>query len=758
MKTTKRRILCIVCALCALAVLIPFAARAMVSDETYEKKEFELPDTSAMEVGSSRHTQYDAASPVDCPLSVEGFEKKLETKYLEVWFRAESHAFRIVDKRSGYIWGALAEDKPEGLNQMWSSFANGLCSFEYFDVNDTAQRVGPGTFGVTAKYQWSQDGVTCTLRMKKEKLSFSFRMIVSDDAIALSVDDESIEENGEAKLKSVYFLPFLGSVCEDATEGYVFIPDGPGALMRFQKSGSYNAGFNQKVYGPDMGIDSLEEANDLNASRTNDYLVDAPYVSVPVYGIVHGARQNAFFAVLEQGEEYASIQATPAGATTDFTWAAARFDYRQLYIHPTSKNGAGIQRPQDERNLVNPTVRFYFLTGEDADYSGMAVKYRTLLKEQGVLTTERIDTALPMRLHLLGADVKKQFLVQGKQTFTTFDEAQEILRDLRENEITNLSVSFEGWQKGGINGASYGQTAFDRSVGSQKEALALRETLLAQGGRAYLTVNPVTANDDQIWLASKAAKTLSRTYAKFVRPNTQVMFNERYILKPALAAQTVLDTSQALAPMPLALEQWGSRLYAEYTRGSEITRSEALTLITQTQQSLAQKPALTAPNEYLWAETAEYFDMPVVNGQYLYETDTVPFLQIVLKGSIDYYAPYANQGFYSVNSVLKMAEYGMYPSFLVAACDNSELMDTPLQDLFTVNYGDWRGEIADIYGRLSEALLAVEGQQIVRHRMVAEGVACVTYSNDMKIYVNYNSTDYTGEASVPAQSFALVGK
>ena len=68
---------------------------------------------------------------------------------------------------------------------MWSSFANGLCSFEYFDVNDTAQRVGPGTFGVTAKYQWSQDGVTCTLRMKKEKLSFSFRMIVSDDAIAV---------------------------------------------------------------------------------------------------------------------------------------------------------------------------------------------------------------------------------------------------------------------------------------------------------------------------------------------------------------------------------------------------------------------------------------------------------------------------------------------------------------------------------------------------------------------------------------------
>lgn len=757
-KTRWKRI---ISALCVSAVVVPLVCNAMVSDQKYNQKEFVLPDTSFMEIGSSRHAQYEKAAlsgeKVICPLALDGFEKKIETSGLEVWFREEADSFRIVDKRSGYIWGALAEDKPEGLNQMWSAFANGLCSFEYFDTNGTSQRASAGTYGVTSKYKWDESSVTCTMNVKKEKLSLSFTMTVEDDSVHFAVDDSTIVEKGEAKLKSVYFMPFLGSVRENAIDGYVFVPDGPGALIRFQKSMTYNAGFNQKVYGLDMGIDSLEEANDLNASRTNDYLVDAPQVTMPVYGIVHGAYQNAVFAVLEQGEEFASIQATPAGIITDFTWATARFDYRQLYIHPTSKDGVGIQRPQDERNEVNAEMTFYFLTGQEADYSGMAVKYRELLKEQGVLAQERVDAALPMRLHVLGADVKKQFLLQGKQVFTTWEETRGILEDLKSKGITNVSLNFEGWQKGGINGSSYGTTVFDGSVGTQSQAQVVRDMLTEQSGRLYLTLNPVTANEDQIWLSGDAAKTLSRSYAKFVRPNAQVMYNERYVIKPKLASETLLEAYNELDGFSLLLDQWGYRLYSEHTRESEVSRTEALELITQTQAAISQRSAAVSnPNQYLWANTAEYFDIPVVSGQYLYETDTVPFLQIVLKGCMDYYAPFINQGFYSTNSILKMAEYGMYPSFIVADCENANLMDTPQQDLFTVKYDDWKNEIQTIYHRLASVLEAVEGQQIVQHRMIAEGVARVTYSNGARLYVNYNSSEFVGEATVPAQDFVLV--
>ena len=96
-------------------------------------------------------------------------------------------------------------------------------------------------------------------------------------------------------------------------------------------------------------------------------------------------------------------------------------------------------------------------------------------------------------------------------------------------------------------------------------------------------------------------------------------------------------------------------------------------------KDMEQSVALSRVNSYLWKYTDEYFDIPTSCSQYLFETDTVPFLQIVLKGSMDYYAPYANQGFYTTESILKMAEYGCYPSFMVTASDNHSLTDTPLE-------------------------------------------------------------------------------
>ena len=74
---------------------------------------------------------------------------------------------------------------------------------------------------------------------------------------------------------------------------------------------------------------------------------------------------------------------------------------------------------------------------------------------------------------------------------------------------------------------------------------------------------------------------------------------------------------------------------------------------------------LENPNQYLWNDTSEYINMPLQNSQYMYETDSVPFLQIVLKGSIDYYSPYVIEGFYNQRNKLMMIEYGAYPFFII---------------------------------------------------------------------------------------------
>jgi hypothetical protein len=164
-----------------------------------------------------------------------------------------------------------------------------------------------------------------------------------------------------------------------------------------------------------------------------------------------------------------------------------------------------------------------------------------------------------------------------------------------------------------------------------------------------------------------------------------------------------------------------------------------------------------AENLYMLKYASKIIDIPVSGSQYIYETDSVPFLQMVLRGSVDYYAPYSNLGFYSEASVLKMIEYGAYPSFMVMGADNFTISDTPLENHFSLNYGDWKERIEGVYKEVNEALSKVQGATITDHEVVAEGVYATTYENGTTIYVNYNSEDYVTEkgVTVPECGFAV---
>mgnify|MGYP000911691375 FL=1 len=135
--------------------------------------------------------------------------------------------------------------------------------------------------------------------------------------------------------------------------------------------------------------------------------------------------------------------------------------------------------------------------------------------------------------------------------------------------------------------------------------------------------------------------------------------------------------------------------------------------------------------------TNEYFDAPSSNSQYLFETDSVPFLQMVLKGSVDYYAEYANMGFYSDIALLKMAEYGMYPSFFVMDADNSKLKDTPLEDYYSLAFSDWSDVISKSYKFLNKILSKTEGAKIIQHSVLDKGLVKIKYDNGIDIYINY---------------------
>lgn len=709
-----------------------------------------------IEVNSNRHTRADEVSAqVVNHLDTVGFEKKLSNERFDVWFSEETRGIRITDRQNGYIWGALAEAEPEDMNQSWSAMANSLCTVEYFNDVYAEKRISISDNKAKTKFIWEDSALKCSVNFKKLGIAFSFTLELLEDGLRISVDKGSLEETGDCYIKSLYFMPFLGCCREDEIDGYMFIPDGPGALIRYEKASDYVSGFTGKVYGLDMGIDSLTVASDLQANRTNDYLVDPPQVTMPVFGMVHGVRRNAILSVIESGEQYSNIVASVAGAQTNYYWTTARFDYRQLYVHATGSDGQGVYQAQEKPENMQPTIRYYFLTGEKADYSGMAVSYREYLKEKGVLKREREDSSLPLRLNVVGAEIKEGVLFNTTKAFTTVAQATKMTETLSKDGISNLTLVYEGWQNGGINGSKYGETSFENKLGSKGDFERLKALVEKNGGRFYLQSNPITANKDQINSKKDAAITISNTLARFVRANNKVMYNESFLIKPTDAADAIEKHFDKLKDFSFSFGQIGSRLYADHTRKSANDRVTVRKMFEKA-LSKADKLALSQVNQYLWKYTDEYFDIPTTNSQYLYETDTVPFLQMVLKGSIDYYAPYANQGFYSEVSILKMIEYGCYPSFMVTALDNFSLTDTPLEDYFSLNFEDWRDTVNNVYSKLALALEAVEGKTISEHRMLADGVVKITYEGGTEIYVNYNNTEFTSDGvTVAPQGYAV---
>ncbi len=754
MLLNKKRIITAVAVITAviLVAVIPLSALRR-GDET-----FIVADSSVLENASNRHAQPESEQQTLSNLTTDGYELKLENSTLEVWYREEVCGIRVRDKATGYVWGSIEDDKAEGLNKKWSAMANALCTVEILDEKYNVSRISVSDSSVRLKEKWKANVAEFSVDFKKQDISFDFELKLGDGYISLSLDDKSIEEGDKYLLKSLYFAPFMGCTVGNTVDGYIFIPDGSGALMRFSESSNYIGGYSQKVYGADLGIDQLTQVNDLVSTRTNDYLIDSAQITVPVYGVVHGANRNAVMTVISGGDNYALINATPAGVTTDYNWVTANFEYRRMYTHTVGKNSGGVYRPQQEKNTVNPEITMYFLSGKEASYSGMAVKYREMLKSENALSEERVDKNIPLGLTVVGAEIADGSLWNYTKTLSNTDNAADFINRLSKDGADNITMVFEGWQKGGINGSDYGTYKFQRSVGSRSDFSALAEKLQDSGGNLYLSANIVTANEDQISLQRQASQQISKQYSRFSRANSAAMYANYYVIKAGRLFDTLDRFANKLSDFNMAYGQLGYRLYADYTAKQECTRSEFRDKLTDALAKADGKTALSNPNRYLWKYTDDYFDMPMNNSQYLYETDTVPFLQIVLKGSLDYYAPYANQSSYSKNDILKMIEFGAYPSFITAAADNYDLQNTPLVDYFSINFDDWYSAVIKVYGEVNSALKNVEGAFITAHTVIYSGVSRVDYSNGVSIYVNYNNSEFAvGDVTVEPFGYTVVG-
>ena len=264
-----------------------------------------------LEANSNRQVHPFRTEIVESRFTTEGFEKIGETEKLEIFLNREEAALRVRNIDTGYLWGALPIGEAEGLNSSWRCYGNGLVSIECFNSEGVESRVSIGKDGM-AQYELLDHGLLCSVVFEEQGISFQVKVCWEGSQITMELVEGTLVEglhDSSFTLKSMTFLPFLGSSYSDSIDGYILIPDGSGALIRYRQPANYSSTYAARIYGKDYGIESLASTADNTARPEAQALL-------PIYGMVHGAGQNGFLAVVENGAAYATIQSIQLGCCT----------------------------------------------------------------------------------------------------------------------------------------------------------------------------------------------------------------------------------------------------------------------------------------------------------------------------------------------------------------------------------------------------------------------------------------------------------
>ena len=728
-KMSKRFIIVIILmCLCTIGNLVAFLSlKANSSDEEeYVVKSEDFFVDSALFTHKDDETIYNQDPEY---LDLSSFTKKLENDNLELYSDKKTGAIRILNKDTGYYWCSDVYDinKYEINNkqkrEMKSSFimlyANGTkqTSVSASDTKFTLEEVVEGnTLKVNATFKDVEKRTEEEKKVEVEHIiKFSYEITLQAHSIDVVIKNDSIVEDETYKLKSITLFPYFGCSHGDDIPGYIFIPSGSGALIRYRTTSPITAQFESSFYGTDANVENNSETDSL---------------SMPIYGVVHGTNQNAMFAEIKSGSAFAKLVYEPANVNIQgFNLIYTKYNFREFYQIKIPGSG-NVDVISDDYYKQDIEVSYTFLSGNDANYVGMAKTYQQGLIQNGVLSPlDKISYQgdISLQLEAFGRDYERGLLFKKYKNMTTVSDILNIHAYLEECNINNVFYVLRAFNKGGYSNQSVSNYKNDGTLGRLSRLKDLE---------CYFYYNPVESYN------SKKSFPRNTLVNLLNEKNYIVVEKEKYKFYANLSAVEKY-TKKAIdyydEDCSIALDGIGYRLYGD--KNNNLVRYESMDLISKLLGN--EKYPLFTPNSYLLQNTSKYLNMPLYSSRYRFITDSVPFIAILLRGYVEYYSPYLNFSSNIDLDILKCIEYGVNPAFLVTSKPSYELANTLSSNYYATYYDNIKKMIKIDYDYINNALKEVNGETITNREIVEEGISVVTYSNGKKIIVNYTKNNYS---------------
>lgn len=586
-----------------------------------------------------------------------------------------------------------------------------------------------------------------------------------DDRIVASINTEEIPDVEGSKITTIRLLDFFGAGSTE-DEGYLFVPNGSGSLIYFNNGKVKEESYYQQVYGIDLLVE------DTYVTQSSEP------VRLPVYGAKVG--DAAFLAEIIEGQAIASITADISGKRNSYNHAGVVFtvrDNEQLSMFGTEGMDQDLPVVEERMYQGNLAIAFKPLTGDNADYSGMANYYRSCLIKEGALKLSESRSVTPFYLDVLGAVEKKSFIM-GIPYYSTFvmtdlDETKEMVEAFTDQGVENIRTRYLGWFNDGYFHDVARSVDLVGKIGSSKEFKGMEAYMENLGGGFYpdvafmevsLTSDDYAATFESSRFIAGVTVLDAPVHLALMRKTSAYRQEVVQIVSPQAVIKHVdgfLSDYQKLNLSSLSLRDLGDIITSDKKRQRPIDRGSAMNMVVEQFEKIKHTSSdlmVVGGNAYALPYANHVLDLPLGHNEFYLVDEAVPFYQMVLHGYVDYASEAFNiQNVYELDTaILKMVEYASAPHFILTKEETSELKKTALDDLYSTQYEDWMDDATRMYQEVASALDLVRGSSMVSHERILEGFYKTVYDNNVVIYVNYTEDDLTMDGqNIPARGYVV---
>ncbi len=685
--------------------------------------------------------------------SAESFsETAASSGFIELKIDPASKSFCIHETTKDKIWSVLPllseVAQGEELLSNASTVAitvNGGTDIYHLNSQDNSLIFGKASYtlienGAQFIYDIFPDSNTAQ-KTSYEKNDIGFRVTVTvtikDGSMTVDCSHSNITGNTDAFIENLELLNGFGSFNDSQEDDFLLVPDGCGAII---KTAIYDESFEPlsfAVYGADPSTSIEASGNAI----------------VPAFGIKHG--DSAFVSLIQKGDAVAYINADKATNISEYNTVYSSFNITPvLYEDKTlyaSKTVAA--------NEISLCYRF--LSGNNATYAGLASACREQLIRNSVLSTKSVKLSdyLPFYLTLTGAakDTVGPFTYLKK--LTTFEQAQDMLIRMKNKGINNVSVRYAGIYSGGLDSEDIEGASMLMRLGGSGKLTELYDYITAQKMSLFLDINLISSSNgfsggNAVNIKKKTTEYNPQNYLSEYMKTDSESRNFRRISKLTDVIANVINSSKNLGFSGYCLNDAGSLLYSDFSYNG-LLREEASNEISKAVAPLStgHSVMVSTGNFYLLKNVDSVINIPLTShasesGAYI----SVPFVQLILHGIVDYAGEAINTSTNHSELLLKYIEYG--------ACPHYEWTYEPVGgntdgDMFY--YDNTVNTAAEFYTKANEALNDLRDARMTDHYEIDDGIFCTEYDTGSMVYVNYTDSDYTVlGAVVEARSFIRI--